>query len=64
MPYLRILGIEARRGAGFLGLQLSAGLGILLQLNDYSKALGAASLVLVVAYPLMKRVTFWVRPKT
>ena len=42
-------------------MQLSAGLAVLLQLNDYSKALGAASLALVVTYPLMKRITFWVR---
>jgi 4-hydroxybenzoate polyprenyltransferase len=47
--------------AAFLGLQLSAGLAVLLQLNQYSQALGAASLGLVVLYPLMKRVTFWVR---
>lgn len=43
----------------FLGAQLSLGLGILLQLNTFSQALGAASLPLVVAYPLMKRVTNW-----
>ena len=36
------------------------GLGILLQLNPYSIALGASSLVLVVTYPAMKRITFWV----
>ncbi|GMH40639.1 hypothetical protein BSKO_08543 [Bryopsis sp. KO-2023] len=39
--------------------QLSLGLGVLLQLNDYSKLLGAASLALVTTYPLMKRATFW-----
>ncbi|TMW65116.1 hypothetical protein Poli38472_009283 [Pythium oligandrum] len=43
----------------FLALQLSAGLGILMQLNWYSIALGASSMGLVVAYPLMKRVTYW-----
>ncbi len=42
---------------GFLGLQLTAGLGVLLSLNTYSIVLGASSLLLVVAYPLMKRVT-------
>ena len=46
--------------AGFLGVQLGAGLAVLLQLNQYSQALGAASLGLVVMYPLMKRITFWV----
>lgn len=45
---------------GLLGVQLLAGLGVLLQLNPYSVALGAASLPLVACYPLMKRVTHWV----
>lgn len=43
----------------FLGLNLSLGLGILTQLNLYSIILGACSLPLVIAYPLMKRFTFW-----
>ncbi|XP_030226466.1 4-hydroxybenzoate polyprenyltransferase, mitochondrial [Gadus morhua] len=43
----------------FLGGQLSLGLGVLLCLNYYSMALGAASLSLVLLYPLMKRVTYW-----
>jgi 4-hydroxybenzoate polyprenyltransferase len=43
----------------FLGVQLLAGLGILLRLNDFSVALGASSLALVAAYPAMKRVTNW-----
>lgn len=43
----------------FLGLQLSAGLGVLLQLNNYSILLGASSLSLVIVYPLMKRITHW-----
>lgn len=43
----------------FLGGQLSLALGVLLCLNLYSIALGAASLGLVVSYPLMKRVTYW-----
>ena len=47
--------------AGFLGLQLLLGLGILLQLNAYSIALGASSLGLVFTYPLLKRFTYWVR---
>ena len=45
---------------GLLGVQLLLGLGVLLQLNDFSKVVGAASLALVATYPLMKRVTFWV----
>ncbi|XP_057628569.1 4-hydroxybenzoate polyprenyltransferase, mitochondrial isoform X2 [Chionomys nivalis] len=43
----------------FLGGQLTLALGVLLCLNYYSIALGAASLLLVVTYPLMKRITFW-----
>lgn len=43
----------------FLGGQLSLALGVLLSLNYYSIALGAASLSLVVTYPLMKRITYW-----
>ncbi|KAK2497665.1 hypothetical protein MC885_016837 [Smutsia gigantea] len=43
----------------FLGGQLTLALGILLCLNYYSIALGAASLFLVITYPLMKRVTYW-----
>ena len=45
---------------GLLGGQLLLGLGVLLQLNDFSKVVGAASLALVFTYPLMKRITFWV----
>jgi len=42
---------------GWLALQLSAGLGILLQLPPTSQLIGATSLPFVVAYPLMKRIT-------
>lgn len=51
--------ITHRQALGFLALQLSAGLGVLLQFDPTSIALGAASLGLVVAYPLMKRVTHY-----
>lgn len=44
---------------GWLGLQLSAGLCILMQLQPYSQLIGAASLPFVATYPLMKRVTGW-----
>ncbi|XP_062016745.1 4-hydroxybenzoate polyprenyltransferase, mitochondrial-like [Rosa rugosa] len=47
------------KGLCFLGFQLLLGLGILLQLNNYSRVLGASSLLLVFSYPLMKRLTFW-----
>ena len=49
---------------GLLGGQLLLGLGVLLQLNDFSKVVGAASLALVFTYPLMKRITFWVCNQT
>lgn len=39
---------------GFLGAQLLAGLGILVQLNDFSKVVGAASLGLVWRFPLSR----------
>ena len=51
--------ITQAHALAWLGIQLSAGLGILLQLNPYSQFIGAASLPLVVTYPLMKRVTGW-----
>ncbi|XP_060204842.1 4-hydroxybenzoate polyprenyltransferase, mitochondrial [Lycium barbarum] len=47
------------QGLTFLGFQLLLGLGILLQLNNYSRILGASSLLMVFSYPLMKRFTFW-----
>ena len=43
----------------FLGVLLLAGLVILLQLNRPAQLLGVASLLLVVLYPLAKRVTWW-----
>ena len=39
--------------------QLGLGLMVLLQLNPYCLALGAASLAPVAAYPLAKRLTHW-----
>eukprot|EP00041_Stephanoeca_diplocostata_P016903 m.335128 g.335128 ORF g.335128 m.335128 type:complete len:388 (-) comp20523_c0_seq3:2668-3831(-) len=51
--------VTHRQALGFLALQLSAGLGVLVQFDSTSIALGAASLGLVVAYPLMKRVTHY-----
>lgn len=43
----------------FLALLLGVGLLILLQLNPFAVAIGAASLLLVFPYPYMKRVTGW-----
>jgi 4-hydroxybenzoate polyprenyltransferase len=43
----------------FLAAQCLLGLLILLQLNLTSIVLGAASLLLIAAYPFMKRITWW-----
>lgn len=43
----------------FLSTQLGIGCMILMELNWYSIVLGASSLGLVIAYPLMKRFTYW-----
>jgi len=43
----------------FMGAMAAVGLAILLSLNPLSWALGVFSLVLVVTYPLAKRVTWW-----
>lgn len=51
--------ITVRQALVFLVLQLCVGLAILLSFNWFAIAVGAASLLLVFTYPLMKRVTFW-----
>ncbi|KAF9469025.1 4-hydroxybenzoate polyprenyl transferase [Collybia nuda] len=58
--------ISYEQAVVFLGAQLTAGLGVLTQLNWYrysalarSILLGASSLSIVTIYPLMKRVTYW-----
>lgn len=51
--------VSVRQALAFLAGLLGIGLVILMQLNWASVALGAASLVLVVTYPLMKRITWW-----
>lgn len=43
----------------FLGGQLALGLLVLLELNFNSIILGISSVALVIAYPLMKRITYW-----
>ena len=42
-----------------LGVLLALGLCILIQMNITTIALGVFSLLLVIAYPLMKRITWW-----
>jgi 4-hydroxybenzoate polyprenyltransferase len=51
--------ISVELAIAFLILQCLAGLVILLQLNRFTIILGAASLLLVAAYPFMKRITWW-----
>ncbi|MCZ6764793.1 MAG: 4-hydroxybenzoate octaprenyltransferase [Alphaproteobacteria bacterium] len=51
--------VSVRQALIFLGLLLIAGLVILLQFNRFAVLVGAASLVLVVTYPFMKRITYW-----
>ena len=43
----------------FVGGQLTLALGVLLCPNCHSTALGAAPLLLVITYPLMKRIMYW-----
>jgi 4-hydroxybenzoate polyprenyltransferase len=51
--------LRPRHALIFLAVLLLAGLMVLLQLNRLAQALGVASLLLVAAYPLAKRVTWW-----
>jgi 4-hydroxybenzoate polyprenyltransferase len=51
--------VRARTAAVFLLAQGLIGLVILLSLNRFSILLGAASLILIVIYPFMKRITWW-----
>ena len=51
--------VSVKQAAAFLAAQCLAGLAILLQFNWFAVALGAASLLLVAAYPFMKRITWW-----
>jgi len=51
--------VTVRQALAFLALLLALGLAVLVQLEPVAILLGVLSLVLVVAYPLMKRVTWW-----
>jgi 4-hydroxybenzoate polyprenyltransferase len=51
--------IRPRQALVFLAALLLCGLAVLLSLNRLAQGLGVASLVLVAAYPLAKRVTWW-----
>ncbi len=51
--------ISVRNASIFLFIQLFFGLIILLQFNNFTILLGASSLILVVIYPFMKRISYW-----
>jgi 4-hydroxybenzoate polyprenyltransferase len=51
--------VSAKKAAALLVVLCLIGLGILLQFNWFAIGLGAASLLLVAAYPFMKRITWW-----
>jgi len=51
--------VSLRQALVFLALQLAVGLAILLCLNTTAIWVGVASLLLIVTYPFMKRVTYW-----
>lgn len=51
--------ISLREAVLFLMLMCLLGLLVLMQFNTYTIILGLASLVLVVIYPFMKRITYW-----
>ena len=51
--------VSVRNAWLFLAAQCLVGLLVLAQLNLFAIELGAASLLLVAAYPFMKRITWW-----
>ncbi len=51
--------VSVKKATIFLVAQLLIGLIILLQFNLFTILLGASSLILVIIYPFMKRITWW-----
>jgi 4-hydroxybenzoate polyprenyltransferase len=51
--------VSVRAAWLFLVAQCAIGLLVLLQFNRFSILLGASSLLLIAAYPFMKRITWW-----
>ncbi|MDR3508708.1 MAG: 4-hydroxybenzoate octaprenyltransferase [Caulobacteraceae bacterium] len=51
--------ISVRQALGFIAVCCLISLGILISMGPLAIALGAFSLVLVAAYPFMKRITWW-----
>jgi 4-hydroxybenzoate polyprenyltransferase len=51
--------ITKKQALVFLILQLLVGLGVLLQFNWYAIGVGFASVITILVYPFMKRITYW-----
>jgi 4-hydroxybenzoate polyprenyltransferase len=51
--------VTVAAAALFLALQALVGLAVLLTFNRFTVYVGLASLIVVVVYPLMKRITYW-----
>jgi 4-hydroxybenzoate polyprenyltransferase len=51
--------VTVGQAAAFLIAQALVGLLVLIQFNSFAIATGIASLVIVVVYPFMKRITYW-----
>ena len=51
--------ISVRAAKAFMLAQAAVGAAVLFSLNWFSVVLGLGSLVIVAAYPFMKRITFW-----
>jgi 4-hydroxybenzoate polyprenyltransferase len=51
--------VSVRQALAFLAAQALIGLAVLLQFNRFAVVTGIASLVIVVVYPFMKRITWW-----
>ncbi|MET0444633.1 MAG: 4-hydroxybenzoate octaprenyltransferase [Pseudorhodoplanes sp.] len=51
--------VTAKQALAFLVLQALIGLVVLLQFDGFAIVTGIASLAVVVAYPFMKRITYW-----
>ena len=51
--------VSVKQAWGFLVFQCLVGLMVLLQLGIFAIGVGLASLLLVAAYPFMKRITYW-----
>ena len=51
--------VSVNQALVFLVLQALIGLAVLVQFNGFAIATGIASLLIVAAYPFMKRITYW-----